>query len=635
MARAVEVSYHVDAVFVHFFRMKKFFVALFACGLFVLGGCQQAGDDPNAHSGFTTSQGVKAESFLPQESFMVVKFGTDDAQQKANLEKLASYFPQEAWKNLMIELARDFNDEFAELGMTFEDDLLPAIGDNAQIMIGFFGEISEEEEPDILAVLSFAQPDTFAGWMEAATSEGNGQKQSYKNYSIYNGPGQESYIVPYKDVLIMGSTVKIVKEAIDRAEAGGPSLLGNSSYQKGLAKMPNAMGFFFIDPRFSLKVLESDPEVMKELGDTEFMEDVLEAIEGEFFAFSAEEDGIRIAGAVYGDVAKWKELEDIANFDVEPAYLYRTLPGEGVLLYMESSNFQKSAKAMMQMYKNMEGFDEGMDAMKSALQAQGIDFDSDVLGFMDRGYAMGFYDLGSIIPSFGMFVDASSNRAGAEKVMAQLYSGIDGQLQDLPAELEPLLSHEESVTKGQQNYGLALDITKLPEEELAEVPEELRSTKLEFHYGVDTDDLAYFAFYPGFDVGDYTTMETNDRFRDALADIPGFDRGISYFDIEGTMAYVDRVVDFAQRMEGGSADDLGEYQMVRAYVSPIKSLIMAAAEAAEGEVELQGFLQIGSSSMEMMVPGMEEDLLSKEDCIIQCEIQAVGRAVVDDCIAQC
>lgn len=572
--------------------MKKYIVALVAFGALVLSGCQQTGDDPNAISGLTTAEGVKAESFFAPETFMVMKFGTNDAQQQANMEKLASYFPQDAWELLMAELARDFNDDFEGLGVTFEDDFLPAIGDNAQVMFGFAGEITEDEEPDILAVLSFAQPATFTEWMEKATLEGHGQKQTYKGFSIYNGPGEESYIVPYKDVLLMGSTVAMVKEAIDRAISGGPSLLSSMVYRKGLEKMPNAMGFFFIDPRFSLKVLEADKEAMQELGDIDYVKDLLGAIEGEFFAFTAESEGVRIVGSVYGDAAKWKELEDVANFEVEPAYLYKTLPGEGALLYMESSNFRKSAEAMVQMYKNMEGFEDAMNSMRSALKAQGIDFDNDMLGFMNKGYALAVYDLGSIVPSLGIFIDASSNRAGAEKVIKQLYTGIDSQLQDISPDFESLLSHEESVTKGQQNYRLKLDISKLPEEELADIPTDLQSTRLEFHYGVNTDDLAYFAFYPGFDRNDYTTMERNESFRSALANIPGFDRGVSYFDIEGMMNYVDRVVDFAQRIEGGSADDLDEYQMVRTYIVPFKSLIMAAAETGDGEIDMQGFVRI-------------------------------------------
>lgn len=523
-----------------------------------------------------------------------MKFGTNDPGQKINMEKLAAYFPQDAWGSLMQEIAGEFNQDFADTGVTFEDDLLPAIGDHPQALIGFFGQISEEKEPDILVVLSVAQPDTFVNWMERAIAEGQGQKQDYKSFAIYSGPEKESYIVPYKDVLVVASTVQIVKEALDRAEAGGPSLLSSDSYQKGLAKMPESLGFFFIDPRFSAKVLESDPEVMEELGDTEYLKSLLDAIEGEFFAFSAEPEGIRIAGAVYGDPAKWENLKDMANFDIEPAYLYKTLPGQGVLLYAESSNLKKSMEVMMQMYQHMEGFEEGMDSMKSMLKAQGIDFEKDVLAIMDKGYAFGLYDLGTIVPSFGLFVDASSNRSGAENIMSQLYAGIDGQLQGVPADLASLLSHEESATKGGEHYNLRMDLTKLPEEELQDVPAELRTVPLELNYGVNADNLAYMAFYPGFDQANFSPLESNDRFRAAMVKIPGFDRGVTYLDFESLMTYVDRVVGFGVRMEGGSMDDLAEYQMVRAYMAPLKRLIMAGGKVGQGEIELQGFMVIGS-----------------------------------------
>lgn len=614
--------------------MKKYVVTLIALGALALTGCEQGVDNSNAKSGLVTSEGVKVESLLPEDTFMVMKLGTDDIEQQAHMDKLASYFPQDAWASLMKELASDFNDDFGTLGVTFEGDLLPAIGDNAQLMAGFFGEISEDEEPNILMVASFAQPKTFAGWMEDATSEGHGQKQTYKEFNIYNGPGEESYIVHYKDVLVMGSTVQLVKEAIDRAENGSASLLSSASYQKGLENMPNALGFFYIDPSFSVDVLKADSKAVENL-DTEYLEDLIEAIDGEFFAFSAEPNGIRIAGSVYGDPAKWKELEEIANFDIDPSYLYKQLPGKGVMLYMESSGFQKSANAMFQMYKNLEGFDDAMDSMKSALAAQGIDFDQDVLSFMDKGYAMGVYDHDSIFPSFGIFIDASSNRAGAEKAMAQLYASIDEEFENIPPGLETVVTHEESTTKGGKNYAVKVNVENLPEEELSNAPVEIQSAKIEFHYGVNIDDLAYLAFYPGFDNFDYTTMDNDDDFKDSFDQISGFDRGVSYFDIETTMTYVDRLVDFGQRMDGDSIDDLYEYQMVRTYIGPIKNIIMGASETNEGEVKVQGFVNIGPSTFEMTVPVMEENVLSKADCRAQCEIQAVGRDVVDQCIAEC
>lgn len=574
--------------------MKHAIVTAAFIGALVLSGCQQAGDDPNALSGLVTPEGVKAESFFPTNTFMVFKLGSADAEQLNHLRTLASYFPQGVWEMAMTDIAKGFNEDFAPLNATFEDDLLPAIGDSAQAIAGFSGTVTPEEDPDILVVLSVADPLVFRSWMDQAAEKGHGQKQNYKSYGIYSGPGQESYITPYKDVLLVSNRVKGLKQALDRAEARSVSLLSNASYQKGLATMPNALGYFFLDPRFAADVMENDPEAREEMGDVqEDVKKLIRAIEGEFFAFAAEPEGIRISGTIYGDPQKWAELGDMANFDVQPSYLYKKLPADGVLFYGENYDLQTGLKTTMAMYRNMEEFRDGVKMIEGALAAQGIDLEKDILSFMDKGYAFGLYDAGSLLPAMGLFIDASSNRAGAEKVMAQLFVAIEGILKDAPADLLPFITHESSATKNGDDNALVFDISALPDEtKEGAFPEELRNERLEFHYGLDTDGTAYFAFYPGYDDRAFTVLGEDEAFVQALATIEGFDRSVSYIDVGGVMAYVDRIVDFAARIEGGSSSDLADYQLFRSYMAPVKSLILAGGPSGEGELKLGGFLRI-------------------------------------------
>src|SRR5690606_17622867 len=98
--------------------MKKFVVLSMVFSLAVLTGCQSV-VDTDAPSALVSAEGVKAESFLPDDTFMVTKVGADSAEQRENLEALAANFPQEAWNLAVAEIIQDFNDEVASAGMTF------------------------------------------------------------------------------------------------------------------------------------------------------------------------------------------------------------------------------------------------------------------------------------------------------------------------------------------------------------------------------------------------------------------------------------------------------------------------------------------------------------------------------------
>ena len=89
-------------------------------------------------------------------------------------------------------------------------------------------------------------------------------------------------------------------------------------------------------------------------------------------------------------------------------------------------------------------------------------------------------------------------------------------------------------------------------------------------------------------------MDKNERFIADRKYIVGFDEQVTYLDIEKTMEYVDRWVQFATEIDGEEYADDEEYQMVKQYMKPVKSLILGAKEAEGGIVEMEGFLKISN-----------------------------------------
>jgi len=588
--------------------------------VFVISGCQQK-SDMNQPSVFISPEGVKAEVFVDPSAFMMFKFGTSDATQRQNLDNLGSYFPGDGFDMLMKEVTSEFDEDFAEHGVTFEEDLLPAVGENFQLMVSFSGAVSETEDPALTAVLSVADPAAFENWLTKAVGDGNGAVQNYKSHKIYINPDKGTHVVFYKDVIVATNRMSEMRNALERAEGSVDSLLQNASYQKGLAQMPDAIGLFYIDPSVIYEQMQNNSlqteEMKEQLGE---MADILKAIDGEIFAFTAEPDGIRMHGLVYGDPEKWEALQGFLALDMDPIYLYEQVPGEGTMLYSESFNAKENLNTTFAMYKNMPEFDEMMQVLDDALAEVDLDFKDDILSFMDRGLAYSLRDTGSIIPSIGFYVDARSNREGAEKVMNVIFESIVDALSSDP-ELESFISHKKFSTKGGDSSSLVLDISSAPD--VDDIPKDLLQLKPAFNYGVNADGLAFFEIVVKDDGG--APLAQNSSFKRSLDNLKGYEYGVAYLDVEQFMTYVNRVVDFAMGLEGGSADDLVEYEIFKSYVSPVKSIIFASKKPEVGQVQMQGFIEISSGDYAQ----------TYEACIHSCEIQAVGKEMVDQCIANC
>lgn len=604
-------------------------MALFMTVVF-WAGCQQTPSNDTIaatpgleKSGFVSASGVKAEDLLPEDSMITMKFGATSEGQLQNLEQLKQNFPAEMWAAWDENFSLMLENMGGDTGISVKEDILPVFGKNAQVMFSMSSlPIDPDDVPEIVAIASLEDREQLTGVLNAQVPEA--KRKTYKDWTIYN-LGEQAFIAMTTDLVVFTTTEIGMQQALDNSVAeDNTSLLKNPRYQEMLAKIPSEnLFYYYVDvPAYSKAIVTTMREVSKQAAEEnpsapqadineealQGFEDYLNAMNGEIIAATAEPKGIRLHGYMTYDKA---EMEAAGfNFEsmYEPAYLYKKVPGDNMIMYVEAFNLketfnliQKSLTASMSTYPGMDAnITEMSEQIDSFLAQQGLDLEQDILSFMDKGFAMSIQSNDNVtthfpIPSFGIFIDASSNPDGAKKTMQKVYEMVNlliAQGKMAQPEIANMISHEAVDNDKGVYYVAKVDLQKMPEEQKQMGPAELLAMPIEAYYGVMKDNLAFFSFmYPQFDQGNYETLEKNSNFTQALNDIKGHDRSVVYFDMQALVSYLDNYMNTMVKL-GGTTEVPVEFTTFKTWASPVKSFVFGGGPILNNEMSMQGFIRI-------------------------------------------
>ncbi len=556
----------------------------------IISGCMNKVDGDSV---LVSDAGIKVESLLPSDVWMVFKFGSDDQTQLENMNKLAAKFPTNPLEFINQAMGEGFNQDFEKYGLSYEKDLLPAIGEDWQVMFAMAGDIENDPEPQMIFAIVPNDAQRIEDMLAKLVEDG-GEIEQYKEYNIYFNPAESIFFTRYEDIWLVANTGEIIKESLDNV-GNGTRLLADKKYQSGVQRMQDQYGFFFINPGYVFSQIQKDQDASEGLKEVQKMLDIASTVRGEFFGLTMEEDGIRVKGFIAMDMGKWKELDlPVFDYSAMQSYLYKQLPGDNVALYMESANMKLSIEMMIEMYSDMREMANVISMVKGSLMMNGLDLEDDLLVFMDKGYVFELQTGDGLIPYFGFYVDASSSPESAKKVMTKISDGIGGYFREEGVDEKVLDAvKNEQVECGGECYMFTFDFNELPADAKENVVPELMKEPIKFSYGVNSDNLAYFTLYPDFGEEEYETLEQNTDFQEAMKYIEGYDLQVSYLDIDLFLAYVDRWVQFGMSLEG-NGDDTAEYDLVMEYLKPFKFMVMGAKEISDEELEMEGFIKIAN-----------------------------------------
>lgn len=567
--------------------------------LLLFSGCQQAVEST---ARFTSKEGVKVEAFMPGDSFLLLKVGTRDADQLAGLKTLNAYFPNDPMGMIVSEFNQGFKKgaNLDEIGLDYEKDIVPILSDKSEMYLALAP--SREIDPgaagkqSIGAVVAMTVADTgkFDNLIQKQLDKGKLIKNDYNGQTYYSQEGV-GYLVRYKDVVFVSTSLDFVKNGLDSLKNGKDLLAENANYMQAMdayykPSLAFAYGDFARVMDFLAQTSANGEDVAKTLS-TFNPGTVAKDIQSEVITLVAGNDGLRLTANIVG-----REGSDFSKTmgGIERVYLADKIPGKDAVVYTEGSNLRKTYDQFIELGRTDAAFGENFKQMQDYLTAQGLDLEKDVLTFMSKGFALALSDTGAVIPSLGVYLDASGNVDGAAKVVTKINSALDGVFlqakMDSP-ELEILVRKEEVDPGKLWKYVINLDpiLTQVPQV----LSQKLSGQKIEFYYGLLADNTMVFAFNADLEksFGKDQPVSQGKEYHKAMGYLSGADRAIGYLAPAQLVTYFDRLVDVAKMV--GMDSELLAYDLIRSYVLPLQSFSFGTVLIDKTHLRSEAFLHIG------------------------------------------
>ncbi len=587
----------------HFFRKLFVFAGIFLFAI-LAGGCQQT--DAGLTSALMTPGGVRAEAFLPQDSFMIFELGPADQVQQTAFSSLLQHFPTDDQQNFQKNVIGGFDKDLTTYGLSYEQDILPAVGNNLRMMAAFEGSPSSQDKPNVYAFVPLEDPSKadliFQKLVQGKffTQENSGGGTIYSKVLKDPNDASEEYMSRVNDLLVVTNDLESLKSALDRQKGSQASLLQDSVYQKALRQLKPSVAFAYINLQGIFNVIRQDPTARKQYEEifTQMpQQNSLDALQGEMFSAQAEAKGLRLYGAVYGDDEKMKNLDqNFLNLPNHEPYLYQKIPGDSVDVYVEGYNLEKVLQYDLSLWSGLGGFAEGFSAVKNAFLQIGLDFDKDFMPMFEQGVAFDIRNNGSVLPSVGLFADVSQHTTEAGKVMGKLQMIVDVILKDIEpnfADSPGLFTNEESDVNGGKAYVVRLHLDKLnPQNSNYAAMQLFLNKPIELWYGVSGDHIAFITFDPYFgqNYGSSNRISQDQNFQHVLEQIK-VGSGIGYLSPSTLVDYLNKVFDAAQLASGGKQDS-ADFAKIKSYLLPFAGMAFTTKPVSAGESHFEGFVLI-------------------------------------------
>ncbi|MCD6109498.1 DUF3352 domain-containing protein, partial [bacterium] len=566
--------------------------SLFTVFTFMATGCFGPAK-VNLSNNEKSAQGVAIENYLPQDTIMMGSISTQDKNQRENLQKLLGYFPKEEAKTLWESLTKELGPKLKEANITYEDDLAPLFDDNFRITLG----LKEDKQTTYIA-FTLADTKKANALIEKTLNKDNKEsltKGEAFGSTIIDDEKGKIYMALYKDTFLLTNSKESRDSALKRIVKNEPSILSDKNFKEAYNRLPKPnLGIGYINMKQLLNIMY-DSKKGQPLNKNQLANTVL----GEAFALTAEQDGLRINASVSFD----KNAKEFTSFKYIKPYMYKKIPGEKLIMYSESAGLKDIINLEMELLGKEKDVKENFAEMKETLKKTfNLDFDNDILSWMDKGFALVIQQNDMIIPAISVYIDASSNPEGAKKVLSLIDNGmqqaVESMLQNAPEGLDATkIIKKDTVKFGNSSINrVSFDVTGLSDEELlnAGLPSGIFVKPVEIYYGLTDDDYFLFSTYSGLDM-DFTNTKTvmnNEIIKDAGKYIKDYEYQLSYISLDKAISYADNFIGYMQKIQGPNENIENGFNKVKKYLSPIKYIVSGNKKLDKNVAEGTLFVKI-------------------------------------------
>lgn len=516
-----------------------------------------------------SDSGLYPEQFLPENVGMIISYSTlEDNQsemQKTLLEKIGD--PEKSEQ----AISDSFNKKYGDLGIDYSKDLAPAFGEKFRAV---FASAIAGSGTTSYSIVTLADPDLLVNSFERLITNGKMFKETVSGQDAYNSPENNFYSSIRDDLLFIADSPQSLLDLLNIKESD--SLWASRDYQNYVAKIGGDHIFYFL-----LYPAKYNSNLSYGAGLN--LDDLSQTLSSESLVVRADENGFKFNGFAIVDKEKIKAINSEFSFDavtkMDP-YLFKEIPSQGLLAYIESSGIKQTLETS----KNLNSGESFKSLEDSARKYFGMDLYSEILSFMDKGYALVLsQNSEGIIPGITVYLDVSSDTDNAQRFIDKIDAQLSGLLLALESSLPGAISKSETEINGEKLNALLLDFSKLPIG-LSAVNSAILDKKLKLSYGI-TDDRLIITTTDSWN--DSENIGQSDLYKSLSGRLEDNDKGLVLVDAKGFAGFVDSLIALREQM-GLSNDSLQSLnEMLKGFFGGI-----AGSKASKYEAEFGGYLMI-------------------------------------------
>ena len=567
--------------------------------LLVLPGCLRT----KSFESHASAEGLMAEAFLPADVTGVFSYSLMNDEQFVAVQAMDGALGEEG--KISQTFAENFNKEFEELDgadLSFEGDLMPALGTQFRFVTGARSDaagtsVSGDADSEAFMIVTLEDPSAMEAALEKLLDAEGFTFKKLSDVDAYVHEENEFYAAVYKDLLMVANKPEALVEMAGMDE--DDSLWADEKYQDALARVGEDHLFFSFSGG-GVAALESAASLADDAADGavdgaaediagEALDAAIDLVTSQLMIVRAEADGLRFDIYMNAD----EEMASAANFAFdfapsEEAYLFEEVPADGLILYYETFGLKQQVEEERARvaaagvsgevpYAAAENFIRSYFAM---------DFEEEVLSFLDKGYAMTVHQGGGAFPGFSVYVDVSSDVDGAQTLLDKLDEQISGLMLVLEIALPGTVSLGETEIAGQSFNSLEVDLSKLPEEQAAALPSVLTIEPITLAYGLLDDKLLLTT--AGVWERTSETILDSSLYESLEGELEGVSNGLFLLDTAGVASFMETWRSLRTQLNLGVSEDTVELEtLLNAFVG-----LIAASEAKELENHISGFVKL-------------------------------------------
>jgi hypothetical protein len=422
----------------------------------------------------SSGEGLVPEAFVPGDVGVMFSYSLQNEEQYAAVMAMEAGLGDEGRMSRAVLESLDV--QFEGLDLDYEEDLLPAFGEQFRML---FGSRPGGDEAEAFSVVTLADPDAMSEVLDKLVDAGELDFKNLSSLDAYVDEDGAFYATVYGDLLLLANEPEGLVDMPDMDEED--SLWGAEEYQDGLEDIGADYVFYgMIFPG----VFEDDIELPGGFG----VGSLPAVTARQALVVRAAEKGLSFDILVKADKDAAEEAG--VSFDTIPRaepYLYEEVPSSGLMGYIESYGLQQTAA-----YKNaLSGSGDTYDSLDTFFRAYfAMDLEDDILSFLDRGYVVALHQNGlGVMPGLTIFADVSSDEEGAEAFIDKLNEQVGGLTIVLDAALPGAVTKDTTEIGGADFDVLRIDLTELEREGDSPLPALVTASDISLAYGLLDDRL--------------------------------------------------------------------------------------------------------------------------------------------------